>query len=141
MRAIVLVVMDVLVHQPFQMPFIQHDHMVEQIVTATADPALGDAVLPRTAEADPLGLDAKALHCVDDFLIEARAAIKNQVARGRVIGKASRSCWTTQALFGCFVTWQWRIRRRSCAMIKKQYSVPNASVGTVKKSIAAMASR
>ena len=59
MRAIVLVVMAVLVHQPFQMPFIQHDHMVEQIVTATADPALGDAVLPRTAEADPLGLDAK----------------------------------------------------------------------------------
>ena len=44
---------DVLVHQPFQMPFIQHDHLVEQIVTATADPALGDAVLPRTAEADP----------------------------------------------------------------------------------------
>ena len=87
MRAIVLVVMDVLVNQPFQMPFIQHDHMVEQIVTATADPALGDAVLPRTAEADPLGLDAKALHCVDDFLIEARAAIKNQVARGRVKGK------------------------------------------------------
>ena len=84
----VLVVMDVLVHQPFQMPFIQHDHTVEQIVTATADPALGDAVLPRTAEADPLGLDAKALHCVDDFLIEARAAIKNQVARGRVIGKS-----------------------------------------------------
>ena len=30
----------------------------------------------------------KALHCVDDFLIEARAAIKNQVARGRVIGKS-----------------------------------------------------
>ena len=70
------------------MSFIQHDHMVEQIVTATADPALGDAVLPRTAEADPLGLDAKAPHCVDDFLIEARAAIKDQVARGRVIGKS-----------------------------------------------------
>jgi hypothetical protein len=26
--------MDVLVHQPFQMPLIQHDHKVEQIVTA-----------------------------------------------------------------------------------------------------------
>src|SRR5271155_5412184 len=51
-------------------------------------PSARDAVLPRTAEADPLGLDAKALHCVDDFLIEARAAIKNQVARGRVIGKS-----------------------------------------------------
>jgi hypothetical protein len=33
------------------------------------------------------------------------------------------------------------MRRRSCAMTKKQYSTPMVSVGTVKKSIAAMASR
>src|SRR5580658_3414902 len=88
MRAIVLVVMDVLVHQPFQMPFIQHDHMVEQIVTAVANPTLGNTVLPWTSETGPLWLNAKALHGVDDFLIEARAAIKDQVARGRVIGKS-----------------------------------------------------
>ena len=141
MRPVLVVVVDVFVHQAFQMSSIEDDHMIEQVSPAATNPALSHAILPWTLEARSLGLDAKALHCVDDFLIEARAAIKNQVARGRVIGKASRSCWTTQALFGCFVTWQWRIRRRSCAMIKKQYSVPNASVGTVKKSIAAMASR
>src|ERR1700751_5245908 len=88
MCAIVVVVKHVLIQQAFQMPFIDNDDMVEQIVTAAADPALGDAVLPRTAEADPLGLDPKALHCVDDFLIEARAAIKDQVAGRRVIGKS-----------------------------------------------------
>src|SRR5580658_1569742 len=88
MRAIVLVVMDVLVHQPFQMPFIQHDHMVEQIAAAVANPTLGNTVLPWTSETGPLWLNAKALHGVDDFLIEARAAIKDQVARGRVIGKS-----------------------------------------------------
>jgi hypothetical protein len=39
------------------------------------------------------------------------------------------------------VTLQYKIRHRSCAMTKKQYSTPKVTVGTVKKSIAAMASR
>ena len=43
----VLVPILIMTYLAFQMPFIQHDHMVEQIVTAAADPALGDAVLPR----------------------------------------------------------------------------------------------
>jgi hypothetical protein len=44
-------------------------------------------------------------------------------------------------LVGLRVTLKYRIRRRSWAMTKKQYSTPNVKVGTVKKSIAAMASR
>ena len=70
MRSIFMVVPDVFVHQPFQMPLIHHDHMVDQITAAVANPALGNAVLPRTSEADPFGLDAEALHCVDHLLIE-----------------------------------------------------------------------
>ena len=97
MRAIVVVVTDVLIQQAFQMPFIHNDHMVKQIAAAVANPTLGNTVLPWTLETGPLGLNAKALHCVDDFLIEARAAIKDQVAGRRVIRKA---------LFGCLVTVQ-----------------------------------
>ena len=80
--------------------------MVKQIPAAVAHPTLGDTVLPWTSETGPLGLNAKALHCVDDFLIEARAAIKDQVAGAESYGKALRSGWTTQALFGCLVTLQ-----------------------------------
>jgi hypothetical protein len=47
MCSIIVVVTDVLVHQPPQMAFIQHDRMVEQISTAACDPALSDAILPR----------------------------------------------------------------------------------------------
>ena len=64
--------------------------MVEQIPAAVTDPALGDAVLPRTSEAGPLGLDAEALHGVDHLRIEAGTAIKDQVAGCGII----RECLT-----------------------------------------------
>src|ERR1017187_4209654 len=47
----------------------------------------------------------------------------------------------TQALLGCLVTLNCITRLRSCAMTKKQHSTPKVNVGTVKKSIAAIASR
>jgi hypothetical protein len=62
MRSVLVVVTDVLVHQAFQMPFIQNDRMVEQITAAVANPTLSDTVLPRASEAGPLGLDAEAFY-------------------------------------------------------------------------------
>src|ERR1700751_2790847 len=88
MCSVVVVVKDVRVHQPLQMSFIQDDHMVKQIPAAVANPTLANPFLPRTLETGPLWLNAKALHRVDDFLIEARVAIKDQVAKGRGIGKS-----------------------------------------------------
>jgi hypothetical protein len=41
------------------MPFIQSDNVVEQLATTTADPALGNAILPGTSKR---GLDARDLH-------------------------------------------------------------------------------
>ena len=87
MCSVVVVVKDVRVQQPLQLSFIQDDHMVKQIPAAVAHPTLGNPVLPWTSEAGPLWSNAKALHCVDDFLIEARVAIKDQVAGRRVVGE------------------------------------------------------
>jgi hypothetical protein len=42
------------------MPFVENDHMVEQISAAVADPTLRNAVLPRASETSLLGLDAEA---------------------------------------------------------------------------------
>jgi hypothetical protein len=80
-------------------------------------------------------------HRVDDFAIEVRTAVEDEVSRCGVVENASRNCWITQALVGCLVTWQCRIRRRSCAITKKQYGMSKVIVGTVKKSIAAITSR
>ena len=83
--------------------------MVKQIPAAAADPTLANTVLPWTSETAPLWLDAETLHRTDDLLIEARAAIKDQVARRRVIGECLTQLLNnriTQALLGCLVTLQ-----------------------------------
>lgn len=87
MCPILVVVANVLVHQTFQMPLVQDDHMIEQITAAVTDPALGDTVLPRTSEAGSFGLDAESLQGVDDFFVEVRTSIKDHVARSRVVGE------------------------------------------------------
>jgi hypothetical protein len=79
MRPVVMIVTDVLFHESSQMAFIQHDHMIEQISSTTADPALSNAVLPRASEAGSLWLDIKTLQCADHFATEVRGAIKDHV--------------------------------------------------------------
>ena len=77
MRAVVVVVVDVLVHEALKMALVENDNMIEQIAAAVTDEAFGYAVLPRTAVTCTLGLDAKALHSFDYIGVEVRAAIKD----------------------------------------------------------------
>ena len=87
MRSIFVIVAEVFIQQAFQMPFIHHDHVVKEIPAAVANPTLGDTILPWTSKTGPLWLNAKALHCVDDFFIEICTALEDQVAGCRVIRK------------------------------------------------------
>src|ERR1035441_8915989 len=86
-RPILVVIANVFSHQPFQMPLVEHDYMIEQIPSAITNPAFCNTVLPWTLEAGPLGLDAEALHCADNFLVEVRCAIEDQVGGHLVIRK------------------------------------------------------
>ena len=85
MGAVLMVIADVLSHEALQMALVENDHVVEQVPAAVADPTVGNAVLPRTAETGPLGLNAETLHCVDHVAIELCAAIKDQVTGRRVV--------------------------------------------------------
>src|ERR1035437_1351599 len=85
MCAILEIVADVFVHQAFQMPLIENDHVVEQIPAEGAYPAFRNTVLPWTSEARPLWPDTEALHGIGHFTIELWATIKDQVAGVRVI--------------------------------------------------------
>jgi hypothetical protein len=49
-RPIFMVIANIFGHQPLEVLLIQHDHVVQQVSSATPDPALCDAVLPRTAK-------------------------------------------------------------------------------------------
>jgi hypothetical protein len=55
--SIVVVVVDVLANESPQLPLVDHDHVVKQLATNGADPALRDSVLPRTSMGRPLWVD------------------------------------------------------------------------------------
>jgi hypothetical protein len=50
MCRVLMVVVQVSRHQPFEMPLIHDDHMVQQVAPATSHPSLGNAVLPRATK-------------------------------------------------------------------------------------------
>jgi hypothetical protein len=92
MHSVFVIVVNVLVHEPLQMPFIKDDDMIEQIPATVADPALSAPVLPQTAEAGLLRLDAEVLDRVDHFTVEVCTAIEDQVFGSQVVGNTSRNC-------------------------------------------------
>jgi hypothetical protein len=100
MRSVVVVVADVLGHQASQMTLIENDDMIEQIPAAVANPALCNAILPRTSEARSFRFDAQRLDCTDHLLIEVRGSIENQVLGSGIVGE----CFT-QLLHDPRTTW------------------------------------
>jgi hypothetical protein len=120
MRAILMVVVQVLFHQSLQMTLVQGDHMIEQISSAVVNPAFGH-VLRKLVRLGAMPML---------FTVSMTSALK-LVARSKIRyfdavpkGNALRSCWVTQALVGCLVTLQCRIRLLSWEITKKQYNTP-----------------
>jgi len=140
MSSVLVIVTDVLGHQPFQMAFVEHDHMVEQVSSTIPDPAFGDAVLPRASEAGSFGLDAEVLDGADDFLVEVLCPVKDQIFRSRIVGKGLAQLLhhpsTGRMLSDIAVQNPPPVMRDHKEAVQQ-----NVSVGTVKKSIAAIASR
>jgi hypothetical protein len=56
-------------------------------------------------------------------------------------GNVSQSCWMTHAAAGWSVTSNRRTRCRSCSIANQMYKILKVTVGTAKKSIAAITSR
>ena len=57
MRAVLVVVANILREQSLQMAFVDRDDVVQQVTAAALDPSLRDDVLPRTFEGGPHGPD------------------------------------------------------------------------------------
>ena len=80
MNAILLKVVDVFSEQPTQVPFVERDHVIEQLASTTPHPAFGDAILPGRCDARSLGLETGRLEEVDDVGIELCVTILEDVA-------------------------------------------------------------
>ena len=76
MRPVVVVVADVLGHEPLEMPFVEYDDVIEQVPAATPDEAFRNTVLPWTSKAGPFRFDAEAPDGADTLLIEFAARSK-----------------------------------------------------------------
>src|ERR1035441_4538358 len=80
MSPVLVVIRDVLSQQPSQVPLIENDHVIEQVPPHTANPALSNAVLPRTAECGANRLAAHRLHGRDHIGTELGVPIEDQEA-------------------------------------------------------------
>ena len=69
------------------MASIEYNYWIEQVPAAVTDPALGNAVLPRTLKASPLRGDAQGFDRVDHLSIEVRRPIKDQIFRRGIVGE------------------------------------------------------
>ena len=87
MSTVLVVVANVFGKQPLQMALVQNDHMIEQIPPATALPALGDSILPRTAERSANRLAAHGSNGRQDFRVEFGISIQDQVFGCGLVGK------------------------------------------------------
>jgi hypothetical protein len=67
MRSVFVVVEKVGRHQPFEMPLIQNNHVVQQIASATSHPALRNTVLPGTAKGRASWLASHVPHSRNDL--------------------------------------------------------------------------
>jgi hypothetical protein len=88
MRSIIVIVADILIHQPPQMVPIQNDDMIEQVPMTVANPAFRNTVLSRAPEAGPLRLDTQGPDGTDNLLIKASGAIeKSDISKRNRRGK------------------------------------------------------
>jgi len=61
------------------MLFIQRNDMIQHLAAATADPALGHSVLPRTAHARANGLETTVLEKLEYIAAELRVTVEHDV--------------------------------------------------------------
>src|ERR1700730_13890590 len=113
MRAVLVVVANILREQAFQVTFVNCDDVIQEITAATPHPTLCNSILPRTFErgADRIHPQGSTAAGTSSPYLASRSKMTNLGADPN--GNASRSCWTIQKLVGCFVTLKCRIRRRS----------------------------
>src|SRR5258708_38996208 len=65
MGPILVVVAHILSHQPFQVPFVQDDHVIQQVASAASHPTFSNPILPWTAKRSPHWLAAHGFRSRD----------------------------------------------------------------------------
>ena len=123
------------------MVFIDYDDMVEQITAARPNESFRNAVLPWTSETRSLRFETEALDCIHYVAVEIRSTFKNQIFGCAIVGEGLSQLLRHPSASG--MPRGIEMKNPSSLMRDHEETVQHTkvSVGTVKKSIAAMASR
>src|SRR5215475_2816074 len=86
MGSVLMIVVYVCSHESFQVSFVQYDHMIQQVSSATPNPTLGDSVLPGTTERSAHWLAAQGLGRADHVIPKFRIVVEEEELLRRCIG-------------------------------------------------------
>jgi len=136
-----MIVANVFREQMLEMPFTHRDNLIKQITLATFDPTLRHAVLPWTSKGGPHGVHLQGSDGSRDVQPILRIPIRDQEAGFRF--KRKRLPQQLDNPLARRMAGDVEVQNAATAMDddKDQQSTRKVTVGTVKKSIAAMASR
>ena len=83
-----MAVAHVITDQPAKMLLVQRDDMVQDLAAAIPDPAFRDSVLPGRLDARSLGFQTRCFQECDDFTVELRVAVEDDVTIRGSLGKS-----------------------------------------------------
>lgn len=124
-------------HDLLQLPFVEHQKVIQTLAPQRADEPFHIRILPRRPGCNDHFLHVQGAQAVPHFLTVNTITVSKEILRRCLEREASRSCCATHAAVGCAVTWTWTTRRRSWHKITNTYNSRNVTVGTTQKSIAA----
>ena len=84
---VLVVVVDIRGEQPFQMRFVDGNHLIQQFAAAATDPPLGNTILPRTTDGSPHGIDVHGANRVGHFDAILGIMVEEEKLGGRSIGE------------------------------------------------------
>jgi hypothetical protein len=82
-RPVVMVIAHIFCHEPFEMPFVERDHVVQQIASAARDETFGHAILPGAPNRRANRYNTQALHGFQNLTVKRVLTIKDEILRRR----------------------------------------------------------
>src|SRR5256885_7630387 len=136
-----VVVGEVRAQQAAEMALIEDDDVVQALPADRADEPLREGILPGGAGGDADLADAHVCDSARELVTIDRVPIAKHIRGRRFIGKSVDHLGTVHVAVGWVVTLTWTRSRRSWRSTMKPKRRRKVSVGTMKKSMAAISVR
>jgi hypothetical protein len=136
-----MIVPEVFGQEPSCVPFVEDKHVIHHVSATAFDPALRDSILPRTSKPRSDGRDVHVLGWHEHLAIEGRVPIQEEILGRRAVGKRLPKLLSDPRRGGMFGDISAEDLAARMADHEEHVEQSERSVGTVNRSMAAIASR